>query len=144
MSVWLPVNSAALPTNCACTWVGILSSSRAFSIAATACDNECPGARLNEMVTAGSCCWWLTTNGVLVTLASASAASGMMLPAPTTMPVFCAPTPVAVDELDEVTWPKLVALVPVSAPLPLLATASWFIKAVLVRNSGATSSTTRY
>ncbi|MNO08952.1 hypothetical protein D3C81_2318680 [compost metagenome] len=35
-------------------------------------------------------------------------------------------------------------MVPVSAPLPLLATANWFISAVLVRNSGATSSTTRY
>lgn len=58
---------------------------------------------LNDTVTAGSCCWWLTTSGVLVILPSASAASGMMLPAPTGMPVFCAPMPVAVDELDEVT-----------------------------------------
>ncbi len=68
----------------------------------------------------------------------------MMLPAPTVMPVFCAPMPVAVDELEEVTWPKLVALVPVNAPAPLEATASCSISAVLVRNSGATSSTTRY
>jgi hypothetical protein len=60
------------------------------------------------------------------------------------MPMLALPMPVAVAELDEVTWPRVVALLPVSAPLPLLATASLFMSASRVRNSGATSRTTRY
>ncbi len=99
---------------------------------------------MNEIVADGSCCWWLTISGAVPGVAVAMADSGMLPPAPSAMPVLLLPMPVAVEELLELTWPRVVALLPVSAPLPLLPIASWFISASAVRNSGATSSTTRY
>ena len=54
------------------------------------------------------------------------------------------PMPAGVAELLEVAWPSVVALLPVSAPLPLPRTVSLSSNAALLRNSGAASSTTRY
>ena len=103
------------------------------------------GATLNEIVTAGSWFWWLITSGALMTLASTRDAIGIVPPAPIAMPVLpCEPMPLGVAELLEVAWPKLVALLPVSTPLPLPRTLSRLSRSALVRNFGSTSRTTRY
>ncbi|KAG1433957.1 hypothetical protein G6F55_014626 [Rhizopus delemar] len=52
-------NASAAPWNRVSTPAGKPISASAAMMASTALDSDAPGARLNEMVTAGNWPWWL-------------------------------------------------------------------------------------
>ncbi len=53
-------NAAAVPWKAPCKVAGAPSSTLACSISLVASPSDTPGARLNEMVAAGSWPWWFT------------------------------------------------------------------------------------
>ena len=59
-------------------WIdgGRLISRAAPLMASTASPREAPGARLNEIVTAGNCPWWAMTSGAARSCTLATVASG--------------------------------------------------------------------
>src|SRR5579871_6326759 len=73
-------NARAVPWNEPCTPLGTPSLAIASSIATCACDSDTPSGKLNEIVDAANCPWWLTASGVLVGPQCANAVSGTDLP----------------------------------------------------------------
>ena len=59
-------NTCAVPWKPVVIVAGSRSSRSSFWIASTAWPSEKPGARLNEIVTAGCWPWWLTCSGPTV------------------------------------------------------------------------------
>src|SRR5690348_14847525 len=59
-------NARAEPANVPCTLAGTPMRDIAWSIAAVAVDSDTPSGRLNEIVDAANCPWWLTASGVFV------------------------------------------------------------------------------
>ena len=88
-------NAAAAPWNVVWTLAGMPISACACSIAATALPSDAPGARLNDIVTAGNWPAWLITSWVLRSRIVARLDSGTWRPsdvATNTCPSASGPT----------------------------------------------------
>ena len=89
-------NTCAVPWKPVVIVAGRLASRATSSIATVASPIANPGARLNEIVTAGCWPWWLTSNGPTDGTGVVTADSGIDCPAGTPLPVTPPPGPAAV------------------------------------------------
>ena len=89
-------NTCAVPWNPVEIVAGRLESRSIAWIAVTASPSAKPGARLNEIVTAGCWPWWLTSSGPTDGTGMVTADSGIDCPAGMPLPVMPPPGPAAV------------------------------------------------
>ena len=70
----------AVPWNEPSSVIGVLSSACTCWMRSTASPSAVPGARLNEMVTAGNWPWWLMVSGAILLLNFATVLIGTCAP----------------------------------------------------------------